>query len=246
MGVVLPRFKAFGPVTRASTKLLVAFTIISDFVVPSSKMPLLKILGPIWMLRNDQWNCCVDFGIIVVVGYYFGAFSDLVPKWILQTRVMEFQIFVFLVLLMVFAGFIVWRGEDAVHQKAAGVDEVEKPLLPPLLLPGRTTHTRMFPEKHSFEYSYFSVGIPVGWKGCAGSLLSADVELLEPRQRRRGWFNINASDYLYRGGAERDLKARLGHYLRGEVSRDTSPFQARGLTKDFRASKMRPGLLLIW
>ncbi|KEQ76521.1 hypothetical protein M436DRAFT_38445 [Aureobasidium namibiae CBS 147.97] len=119
---------------------------------------------------------------------------------------------------MIFAGLIVWRGEAKPFQAfpESGDESTTEQLLPPLLLPGRTTHSRMFPQQHSFAYSYFSVGVPVDFKGCSGSMLSTNLELLPLSERRKGWFNVNASDYLYRGGEERGLEARLRCYLRGE------------------------------
>ncbi|KAG9960018.1 DUF1365-domain-containing protein, partial [Aureobasidium melanogenum] len=135
---------------------------------------------------------------------------------------MELKIFAFLILLMIFAGLIAWRGEAESYKAAPeqiGGSSKEQ-FLPPLLLPGRTTHSRMFPQKHSFSYSYFSVGVPVNFKGRAGSMLSSNLELLPPSQRRKGWFDVNASDYLYRGGEECGLEARLRCYLRGEGVQD--------------------------
>ncbi|KAG9601958.1 DUF1365-domain-containing protein, partial [Aureobasidium melanogenum] len=135
---------------------------------------------------------------------------------------MELKVFAFLILLMIFAGLIAWRGEAESYQAAPEqTDESSKEqFLPLLLLPGRTTHSRMFPQKHSFAYSYFSVGVPVNFKGRAGSMLSSNLELLPPSQRRKGWFDVNASDYLYRGGEECGLEARLRCYLRGEGIQD--------------------------
>lgn len=176
---------------------------------------------PLWLLRS-QYSSTVftDAAIVVAVGFYYHGFNDLKSaQWILETRPMELQVFAFLILLMAFAGLIAWRGEAPPHQAASEqeTDSTIEQLLPPLLLPGRTTHSRMFPEKHSFAYSYFSVGVPVDFKGCAGSMLSTNLELLPLGQRRKGWFNVNAADYLYRGGEERGLEARLRCYLRGEV-----------------------------
>jgi hypothetical protein len=176
---------------------------------------------PLWLLRS-QYSTTVftDAAIVLAVGIYYHGINDLKPpQWILETRPVELQVFAFLILLMIFAGLIVWRGEAQPYQ-ATPEQEVEsttEQLLPPLLLPGRTTHSRMFPQKHSFAYSYFSVGVPVNFKECAGSMLSTNLELLPLGERRKGWFNVNASDYLYRGGEERGLEARLRCYLRGEV-----------------------------
>ncbi|KAG9516806.1 DUF1365-domain-containing protein, partial [Aureobasidium melanogenum] len=164
-----------------------------------------------------------DAAIVLAIGlYFYGTDTLKPPQWILETRFVELKVFAFLILLMIFAGLIAWRGEAELYQAAPKqIDESSKEqFLPPLLLPGRTTHSRMFPQKHSFSYSYFSVGVPVNFKGRAGSMLSSNLELWPPSQRRKGWFDVNASDYLYRGGEERGLEARLRCYLRGEGVQD--------------------------
>lgn len=176
---------------------------------------------PLWLLRSKySTTVFTDAAIVLAVGAYYHGITDLKPpQWVLDTRPMELRVFAFLILLMIFAGLIVWRGEAQPYQAISEQEDqsTTEQLLPPLLLPGRTTHSRMFPQKHSFAYSYFSVGVPVNFKGCAGSMLSTNLELLPPSKRCKGWFNVNASDYLYRGGEERGLEARLRCYLRGEV-----------------------------
>lgn len=97
--------------------------------------------------------------------------------------------------------------------------------LKPLVFPCRTTHTRMFPKKHSFSYSYLFVGIPVGWYGSLGSLLSADLEgrftetekIKSSQQQKRSWFHVEAADYLERGRHGLGLKGKLDFYLRAQV-----------------------------
>ena len=88
--------------------------------------------------------------------------------------------------------------------------------IPPLLIPARTTHSRFFPKKHSFSYSYLYVGIPVGWSGRSGSLLSADVELIPASRRKYGWFDVNSDDYLSRDKGVRGLDAKLRTYLKAQ------------------------------
>ena len=56
----------------------------------------------------------------------------------------------------------------------------------PLFFPSRTTHTRLFPKTHSFSYSYLLVGIPVGWQGSVGGMLSAD----QGTHSRQKWFKM--------------------------------------------------------
>ncbi|KAL2353339.1 hypothetical protein BJ546DRAFT_846103 [Cryomyces antarcticus] len=79
-----------------------------------------------------------------------------------------------------------------------------------MLLRSKTTHSRAFPQKHSFSYSYLFVGTPVDYQGRAGSILSVDVE------RKKGWFDIQASDYLDRGGTGVGLRGKLEAYLRSQ------------------------------
>ena len=95
----------------------------------------------------------------------------------------------------------------------------------PLLFPCRTSHTRMFPTKHSFSYSYFVVGIPVGWEGSSGGMISADAasdsrpiykKWLSPKLRG-AWFTVNGDDYLARGHVDGGLKEKLHDFLRTQV-----------------------------
>ncbi|KAK8182887.1 hypothetical protein BC567DRAFT_192814 [Phyllosticta citribraziliensis] len=83
----------------------------------------------------------------------------------------------------------------------------------------------MFPKKHSFVYSYLLVGIPVGPTDHPrryGSLISVDTDLLPRHQNRRGWFHVQGSDYLERGGQDNTLKGKLAQYLRSQGVDDES------------------------
>lgn len=93
--------------------------------------------------------------------------------------------------------------------------------VPPVFIPSRTTHTRFFPKKHSFSYSYLTVGIPVGLKGRANTLLSVDTSSL-------GWnwlqkvfsftpFTVDGTDYLARGVNNDGLRGKLEEFLQSEV-----------------------------
>ena len=64
----------------------------------------------------------------------------------------------------------------------------------------------MFPQKHSFEYSYLFVGVPVGMAGRTNKALSVDGS-------PPSWFNIKASEYLFRGTEELSLAEKLKIYL---------------------------------
>jgi hypothetical protein len=97
----------------------------------------------------------------------------------------------------------------------------------PLLIPCKTSHRRMFPEKHAFTYSYLTVGIPVSWAGAAGGMVSAEV----PKESgilsrfslrpilRKGWYDVDAADYLERGNGHLGLRGKLDEYLKAQVSR---------------------------
>ena len=92
--------------------------------------------------------------------------------------------------------------------------------LKPIIFPCRTSHTRIFPQKHSFSYSYLFVGIPVGWRGWISSVLTADLKTLPWRGRkpRTGWFNVDSADYLARGDSMHGLRGKLDTYLESQVS----------------------------
>ncbi|KAL3305385.1 dna-binding wrky domain-containing protein [Colletotrichum asianum] len=94
----------------------------------------------------------------------------------------------------------------------------------PLLIPAKTTHRRTFPEKHDFAYSYLVVGIPVGWTGNYGGMVSSGIDkrswsswlvswfsLLSPPSK--GWFDIDPADYLERGNGHLGLRGKLDAYL---------------------------------
>lgn len=93
--------------------------------------------------------------------------------------------------------------------------------LKPLLFPCRTTHTRLFPKKHSFSYSYLCVGIPIGWQGSLNSFLSVDfrghLTGKAYKQWWPSWFSIMSSDYLNRGSHAAGLKGKLDDYLESQV-----------------------------
>lgn len=87
-----------------------------------------------------------------------------------------------------------------------------------LLFPSKTTHSRFFPKKHSFVYSYLVVGIPVGWEGVSGGMISLfSSEQPWFSRLRRGWFHIDPADYLHRGDRRLGLRGKLDAYLRTQV-----------------------------
>ncbi|KJZ79555.1 hypothetical protein HIM_01024 [Hirsutella minnesotensis 3608] len=95
----------------------------------------------------------------------------------------------------------------------------------PLLIPCRTTHRRQFPKTHAFSYSYLVVGVPVGLHGNASNMISVDLQSRlkadkSPTPARKGWFDVDAGDYLQRGHGHLGLRGKLDAYLE---SQDVAP-----------------------
>jgi hypothetical protein len=95
----------------------------------------------------------------------------------------------------------------------------------PLFFPCETSHKRLFPQKNAFKYSYLLTGIPVGWKGTSGGMISADVDKdgrpwylrmlsLKPSG---SWWSVHGDNYMGRGSVEDGLRGKLDQYLREEV-----------------------------
>ncbi|OWP01756.1 hypothetical protein B2J93_2348 [Marssonina coronariae] len=78
--------------------------------------------------------------------------------------------------------------------------------------------------KHSFAYSYLLVGIPVGWQGSVGGMISVDsdekprtwFQWLSVMGNTGAWFTINGDDYLERGHVEGGLDGKWRRYLEGQ------------------------------
>ncbi|SPQ22198.1 921c6080-c00f-429a-9287-f8b20d8a48b4 [Thermothielavioides terrestris] len=86
-----------------------------------------------------------------------------------------------------------------------------------LLLPCRTSHSRLFPQKHSFSYWCLTVGVPVGFEGNAGGMVSVgrrSRQSLFSWLSSEAWLTVDAGDYLERGKSELGLRGKLDEYLR--------------------------------
>lgn len=90
-----------------------------------------------------------------------------------------------------------------------------------LFFPSRTTHTRLFPQKHSFSYSYLLVGVPVGWRGRCGRMLAVDQAVTGSGNVKGStqfsWFSVNAENYLERGQKHLGLDGKLRKFLAANV-----------------------------
>lgn len=109
----------------------------------------------------------------------------------------------------------------------------------PLFFPSRTTHRRLHPKPHTFNYSYLLVGTPVLRKSINhNSMLSThptssnrnfDQSTHFQSTETTAWFSVHASDYLQRSPAYNNLTLRdkLDIYLRSQgISNpeDTLPY----------------------
>lgn len=91
-------------------------------------------------------------------------------------------------------------------------------ILRPCFFPCKTSHSRMFPIRHRFSYSYLLAGIPVGFKGSIGGLISVDEERKNSWFSRKSWFTVHGDDYLARGHHPGGLEGKLQDYLKTQVS----------------------------
>lgn len=204
----------------------------SIFTEPAKTLAVRVLLfQPLWIFRiwtNDaKWR--QDLTLLLALHNVYGLLWT--RSWSLITlqdlssidfSAPEIQIYIAVFSLLgicgVAAGSIVFRGNQLTENPARPPlreQKIEEALLPPLIIPSRTNHSRTFPKKHSFSYSYLFVGVPVGMQGRIGKVFSVDSEL-------RGWFDICAADYLNRSDDQHTLESKLRRYLhtRGVTSRD--------------------------
>ncbi|PTB38987.1 hypothetical protein M441DRAFT_145523 [Trichoderma asperellum CBS 433.97] len=95
------------------------------------------------------------------------------------------------------------------------------------LIPSRVTHRRKRPKKHSFSYSYLTVGIPVGYRGSVDGMISVDepdIPIAWPSGiwRMNNWFRVDARDYLERSSHELGLRGKLDNYLESQGANPAS------------------------
>ena len=181
----------------------------------------LLLLQPAWAVRVfvDDATWLQDLTLMLVLHAVYALSTGL---WSLpriyhsvstscSDEAMQIYILLFSMLGMcgLSAGGIVHRGKRLEEREFHGPKRtaaIEEALLPPLLIPSKTTHSRMFPQKHSFGYSYLFVGVPVGMAGRSSKALSVDGS-------PPSWFNIKASDYLFREMEELSIAEKLKLYL---------------------------------
>jgi len=190
----------------------------------------ITIFQPLWLLRAwiGDGNVVEDLRLFLVLHGVYGYLAGLWrPPISSDFAWIDFHDDAFLIYLGIFgllaacgalAGGIVHRGaqlKPGDRNAHLFEERIDERLLPPLLIPSRTSHSRMFPQRHSFMYSYLFVGIPVGASGKISNMLSVDGS-------NRGWFHINSDDYLARGSSRQGLGGKLKEYLhtQGVTDRD--------------------------
>ena len=201
-----------------------------------------------WMFLCLLWLCRHTL--------YSGIVRNSAASWIAAITTL-FGVALYHLISHLFSNKISLSQYEDTGKKTEAEAEAKKPNfshLKPLILPCRTSHTRMFPKIHSFSYSYLFVGIPVGWQGSLGKLVSADLECHSAgceadrayRQKQNAWFTVESAEYLNRGGQARGLKGKLDDYLRSQVCKFSCFKFSTELKSIYRVKPLRIILILIW
>jgi DUF1365 family protein len=181
----------------------------------------LTVIG-CWVLRfiHDRTKAYKDARAVLVAlcilnrAALLCQIRDLASRWHIHASQIAWSCGLALV------SWCVWQMmREAQSAPSVETEHKEMKFLKPCVFPCRTTHSRLFPTKHSFSYSYLYVGIPVGWRGQAGNMLSADSDL-GGSNTSKTWFGVVAEDYLERGVHDRGLQGKLQDYL---ISQGISP-----------------------
>ena len=181
----------------------------------------------VWVGRFlvDRPACFVDLKIsaaLVLCFHLDVVFSTVHFVWnsLCTSRTNQYSIAALFTVIACF--FVASNDGSSTTTTRATEDDTASEIWPrPLIFPSRTSHTRMFPRKHSFSYSYLMVGIPIGWRGSVASMVSADVPLpgtdTGRGKQRKVWLSVDAADHLDRGSAHLGLKGKLHTYLNSQV-----------------------------
>lgn len=92
-------------------------------------------------------------------------------------------------------------------------------------IPSRTTHSRFFPKKHSFAYSYLTVGVPIGLRSSVNGILAVDPTASSSGRSWWAWllsplYEVDSARYLARGDDSGGLRSKLDRFL---SSQDGNP-----------------------
>ncbi|KAH6649778.1 hypothetical protein F5144DRAFT_616854 [Chaetomium tenue] len=164
---------------------------------------------------SDLNNASLAALCLTVRKRLFADFPGFVPPWETLMKALGIPIFAFLLLQL-----LRMRKANAEVPRWNGFGKV-------LLFSCSTIHSRFFPKKHSFSYPYLLVGIPVGFEGNAGGMVSVKAKgkpgffSITPWA---GWFTVDAGDHLERGKSELGLRGKLDEYLQTQgVNPSTYP-----------------------
>lgn len=118
--------------------------------------------------------------------------------------------------------FAIWAGYHSIGIIVRDAGQRQDDLTGIYLIPCRVTHRRRVPKKHSFSYSYLTVGIPVGFRGSVDGMISVDepdipTSWLSGAWHLKNWFRVDSSDYLERGSNKLGLRGKLYNYLVSQV-----------------------------
>lgn len=89
-----------------------------------------------------------------------------------------------------------------------------------LLIPCEIIHSRFLSKKQSIGSSYLVVGIPVGWEGSCGGLVSSAPKISSWLSFSKAcWYNVDPADHLdpKYGEAKVGLRGKLNMYLESQV-----------------------------
>lgn len=105
------------------------------------------------------------------------------------------------------------RGTTHIVQRSATSPRTaiaaSKPQSTSLIFPCRTSHVRLFPKKHGFDYSYLLLGLPIHEAAAQDTKLG------------KWWMQVRAADYLTRGAGSSGFYNKLRDTLRGQGVQDT-------------------------
>ena len=183
----------------------------------------LLMVSTVARLRYDKKGTLEDVTMLALLGLW-KYWSDIVPAMLELLTAYNATFFAVAGSVVLFFVVQSLRASTALAE-SMGISK-EDLLSTPVFIPSRTNHARINPAKHSFSYSYLFVGIPVGWKGSIGSLLSVDCQaripdkntnqLISPKARTT-WFSVEAERYLSWDKVNIGLRAKLEAYLKSQV-----------------------------
>lgn len=145
--------------------------------------------------------------------------------------------------------FTIWAGYNFLWTTPRTSSPSHQDLPTIYLIPCRVSHKRKTPKIHAFSYSYLTVGIPVGYRGCVNGLISVDesdlpTSWLSGIWRLRSWFRVDSSDYLERGSNRLGLRGKLDNYLISQVCQKREYYEP--MKADRYRARTRPTIRLLF